>query len=174
MQLLHRRCILELQDTDTVDLENTDYCFGATESYLDYILVVGNVMGIDMFIPNVATNFNFALELNLHLQIKQFKAKHGTLGFNPTGCMLCIAQSPTEDYWLAFPPQDYFVNQLPEFTLDKPYADSRLSTFHYRIVMLFLSFVLTKLPGHAYYLLSPYRCPISDPEFKFGHYTNAL
>ena len=174
MQLLHRRCTLKFKDGDTVDLDDPDYCFGAAESYLDYILVVGDIMGINMFIPNVPANFNFALEINLHLQIKQFKAKHGTLGFDPSGCMLCIGQSPTEDFWLAFPPQDYFVNQLPEFNLSTSYADSRLSSTHSRIIMLFLSYLLTELPSRDYYLFNPYQSDIADPEFKLSYHTNVL
>ena len=172
---MHQRSTLVLDDKYTVDNDSTDYCFSCLNSYLDFILIVGSRIGIDIFIPNCPSDPRFSVDLNLRLQIKEFKAKHGVLGFDPTGAMLCVGETPAEDLWLAFPSDSFLNPEGPPFCMSDEHGDPRLSARHYRIALLFLITLLTKLPGRNYYLIDSHTADLR-PSQKSGIelLTNAL
>jgi hypothetical protein len=87
---LRTRNTLEIDDEFVVDTENPDYCFTSVHHCLDFFLLVGLDPGVDVWIPNRAVDHQFAVRINLRLQIKEFKSKNGMLGFDPSGAMLCL------------------------------------------------------------------------------------
>jgi hypothetical protein len=174
IQRLHQRSKLILDDELVVDTDHPNYCFSCSKSFLDFILVVGSDIGIDMFIPNVPSDPLFSVQLNLRLQIKEFKAKYGVLGFDPTGAMICIGQTPSEDLWLAFPLDEFLQPEGPPFCMADSHGDTRLSARHYRIILVFLITILTKLPGRNFYMLQPERVNLSAQRSGIETQTNAL
>jgi hypothetical protein len=164
---LHQRSTLKIDEEFMVDTQNrNDYCFSCDRTFLDFILIVGAEAGIDMFIPNVVADSHFALELDLRLQIKEFRAKHGALGFNPSGAMLCIAQSPVEDFWLGIAPIEFFDETEPPFVMKGYRGDTRLSRLHYRIIYIFLLTVLETLDGRDFYIQNPHAIDLHLPTFN--------
>jgi hypothetical protein len=151
---LQQRSTLVFDDDYLVDLNDPGYSMSSSKHFLDFILVVGASIGLDMFIPKVLVDHTFSIELNLHLQIKQFRGKHGTLGFDPTGAMWCIGATSSVDLWIGMAPHEYFLDG--DFVPVKDRGDSRLSGRHYRIMLTFVVWLLTKLRARGYELADPY------------------
>jgi hypothetical protein len=174
IRLLHRRSNLVIDESYLVDSDDPTYCFSCSKSFLDFILIVGSGVGIDMFIPNMATNHQYAISLNLQLQIKPFKAKYGTLGFNPSGAMWCLGQTPSEDLWLAMAPNEYFENNGTDFRMSEKHGDTHLSRVHFRIMQIFMISMLAKIEGKHYYIMAPYNIDIFNPETQMEVESNVL
>jgi hypothetical protein len=141
----------------TVGMDDPDYCFSCHKTFLDFILVVGDRMGIDMFVPNVPANHTFAFELNLKNSWREFRCKHGILGFDPTGAMLCVGEGTVETYYIGLAREEYFSGTEPPFNMDEDHGDTRMSEAHYRILIIFLMMMLSDLPGRDFYLFNPHR-----------------
>jgi hypothetical protein len=124
LSILHHHSCLIIDDACTVDINNPNHCFLAKHSYLDYFMIVGTDIGVDMFIPQVPPAMYTAV-LNLHLQIKEFHSKFGRLGFNPSGTILYVGSTGADDLWLAMAP-DTFFNGVED------HGDCCLSTHHYQ------------------------------------------
>jgi hypothetical protein len=151
IRLLSQRSTLKIDEKYFVDIEDPNYFLSCDETYLDFILAVGDQPGIDMFIPNKDTDHSFALELDLSLDFKRFTPKKGVLGFDPTGAMLCIGQTPVQNLWLAMAPYSYFENEDKPFDLSEGYGDTYMDKHHRRIIHVFLSKMLEALRGAHFY-----------------------
>ncbi len=173
ISLLGRRCLFQIDDEYIVDVDDPKYCFTAKNSFLDFFMIVGKSIGLSVFIPQ-SPSPTFTLTLNLKVPIREFRAKYGTLGFDPTGCMLWIGTGYAEDLWLAMAPDAYFDNDSAKFEMSEAYGDTRLSTAHYRMVVSFISHALTKIPGRAFYDFEPYAVDIEAAEPNFHLHLNAM
>jgi hypothetical protein len=153
---LHQRSTLIIDDEYTVPTNHQDFAFSCNEHYLDFILVVGASRGLAMFIPHVLVDHTFSIQLNLRLHIKQFRAKHGTVGFNPTGAMWCVGQTRSEDLWIGMAPNEYFDDADLPFHKAKDCGDTRLTKRHTRIMQTFIVTLLTRLRGRQFEFANPY------------------
>jgi hypothetical protein len=158
---LYQRSVLEIDQEYVIEMDDPNYCMSCSNSFLDYILVVGSNIGLDVFIPNVLTDPTFSIRLNLRLHLKQFTAKYGTLGFDPTGAMLCIAQTPTEDLWIGMAPDRYFCGTEPPFQLAEKYGSTQLSTKHLQMLRIFICHVLSLIQSRNYYLFKTYEISLT-------------
>lgn len=136
-------------------------------------MIVGKSIGLSVFIP-LSPSPTFTLTLNLKLPIREFRSKYGTLGFDPTGCMLWIGTGHAEDLWLAMAPNAYFDGDGTNFEMSEGYGDTRLSTVHYRIVVSFMNHVLIQIPGRAFYEFDPYAVDLDAAEPNFHLHLNAM
>jgi hypothetical protein len=168
------RSNLKIDDEYIVPTDSLEYCFSCNKTFLDFILVVGADTGMDMFIPNVPTDLNFGFQLDLHLRLKEFRAKQGMLGFNPSGAMLCIGQTAVEDMWIAMAPRGFLDKTEPGFVLSEKHGDTRLSPLHHRILLIFLIKMLAELTGRHFYLYDPYEINIETGYGDININTNAL
>ena len=153
---LQQRSTLIIDEDYIIETDDPDYCFSCKKSFLDFILVVGAKKGLAMFIPHVVVDHTFSIDLNLRLHIKQFHAKHGTVGFDTTGAMWCVGQTRSEELWIGMAPNTFFNSEVGTFIKAKDSGDPRLSTRHARIMQTFIIWLLTKLPGRHYELEDPY------------------
>jgi hypothetical protein len=153
---LKTRNKLDIDVEFMVDTEDPNYFFSLPLNCLDFFLLVGLDPGIDVWIPNKETDYTFSVTLNLRLQIKEFKCKNGMLGFDPSGAMLCLGQTPSQDLWLCFAEEDYLEDRRLPFQMNQPHGDTRLSKRHYRIALAYLCFCLTKLTAQSFYLIDDY------------------
>jgi len=153
---LHRHSKLIFDDEYVVDTLDPDFCFSCKKHFLDFILVVGSSKGLSMWIPNVVVDHRFSIDLNLRLQIKEFRAKHGNVGFDYTGAMWCLGQTRSEELWIGMAPNTYFEDGEATIIKAKDCGDSRLTARHYRMMLSFIVWLLTKLPGRQYALEDQY------------------
>lgn len=109
--------------------------------YIDMLVCVGRDIGLGAIIPNQIINSLYSIQLNFRQRNKEFKAKHNRLGFNPTGCMLWIGNMPSssDDVWIAWAQE----NSDDDDNATIP-SNTCLSEKHYRIVIMFFAFVLSK------------------------------
>lgn len=156
----------------TVDVNDPDYTFTASKSYLDFFLLVGTTCGIDTFIPLQPVH-DFTITVDLHRPTKQFRAKYGTLGFNPSSSMLYVGSTSAEDLWLALAPEMYIEGTPADFHLRDRY-DSRLSARQYRMIIAFLAQVFQSLEGREFYVTNPYEFDPDGLSPEFDSHTNLM
>ncbi|KAF8326750.1 hypothetical protein F5887DRAFT_1084263 [Amanita rubescens] len=110
--------------------------------YVDMLVCVGRRIGLGAIIPNQVMNSLYSIQVDFRNRLKEFKAKHNRLGFNPTGCMLWIGKMPSaDDVWIAW------VQENSEEEDNIASSTTCLSERHHRIVIMFFAFVLNKC-GH--------------------------
>jgi hypothetical protein len=172
MSLLHKRVKLEIDPSKKVRMDDADFAFSCTKSYLDFLMIVGDKRGLDMFLPKRASGTGFTLSLRLDLQIKEFRVKHGNLGFDPTGCMLCVGMMANEDLWIGMAPGSYFEEVGATFNMNERHGDTRLTVARYRQMLAYIIYTLTKLDDHYIYVHEPYRINLGDGPHNLR--TNAL
>ncbi|KAG2063361.1 hypothetical protein BDR04DRAFT_1163843 [Suillus decipiens] len=160
INFLHRRSVLRLDDDFYYDNEDEMLAWDASHHFLDFCLVVGGSIGLHALLPNKVVDHTFSIALNLCLPARLFRPKFGKLGFDPTGCMLAIGTGPSCEYWLAFCPQENLddldiANNVPLLS-DRRHGDTRLSSSHFRMVVMFLAYALSNNPNLPIYVMHRY------------------
>jgi hypothetical protein len=170
---LHQRCRLIIDNHFIIDADDQNFCFSANKSFVDFFMLIGRASGLDVFIPS-QPHPTFTVTLDFHLPVKEFKAKYGVLGFDPSGAILYIGSTSAEDLWLGFPPNDYFDGIANAFRLDEDHQDTRMSARHYRMVIAFLSYAMTKIPGRDFYIFDKYSIDPDGDAANFGAHSNIM
>ncbi|KAG1758543.1 hypothetical protein EDD22DRAFT_997786 [Suillus occidentalis] len=158
--LLQRRSVLRFDDDLCYDNEDEMLAWDASNHFLDFCLVVGGSIGLHALLPNKVVDHTFSIALNLCLPARLFRPKFGKLGFDPTGCMMAIGTGPSCEYWLAFCPQenldDLDVANTAPLLSDRQHGDTRLSSSHFRMAVMFLAYALSKNPNLPIYIMHQY------------------
>ncbi|KAG2084372.1 hypothetical protein BD769DRAFT_1682215 [Suillus cothurnatus] len=160
INLLHRRSVLRLDDDLYFSSDDEMLAWDGSKHFLDFCLVVGGRPGLHAFLPNRVVDHTFSLTLNLCLPTRLFRPKFGKLGFDPSGCMMALGTSPSAELWLAFCPRENLddvniANEAPLLS-DKQHGDTRLSSSHFRMAVMFIAHALSKNPDMPIYVMHPY------------------
>src|SRR5262245_24611294 len=172
MSLLHKRVNLRIDASERARMDDGRYAYSCSKAYLDFLMIVGDGMGLHMFIPQSVGNTGFELTLRIDLQVKEFHVKHGNLGFDPTGCMMCVAIMDNEDLWIGMAPPTYFEDVESTFDMNQRHGDTRLSLAHHRQMVAYILKIVQELPDMSIYVTNPYAVNLG--EGPHGLYTNAL
>jgi hypothetical protein len=173
LNTLNRRCALQIDDEFVVDESDPNYCFSASRSFLDFIMLIGATPGLRVFLQSTPSP-SFVAELNLHLPIREFRAKYGSLGFNPTGSMLYFGSIESQHLWIAMAPNTYFDGSGEKFEMNEAHGDTRLSARHYRMVIAFLSTIFAGLEDRHFYYFEEYKVNLGDGQVNFDDNTNLM
>ncbi|KAG1778099.1 hypothetical protein EV702DRAFT_1044795 [Suillus placidus] len=96
--------VMRGQDNTGPTWEQTPICnmtLSAFERhFLNFVLVVSGVIGLDAFLPNTISDHTFTGTLDFGLQTKQFRPKFGKSWFDPTGSMMAIGNGGACELWL--------------------------------------------------------------------------
>jgi hypothetical protein len=144
------------------------------EHRLDFLMTVSASLGLWAATPNVNVDHNFTLELDLKKPYRDFKGKYGKLGFDPKGRILFIGKSRNDDVWLAMAPWSFFDDSADNLPAGYLTGDTRMSTKHYRMVVMFFGFLLSQLPDRGFTCIDKYGVDLSVPDPNFFLYTNIL
>ncbi|KAG2335701.1 hypothetical protein BDR05DRAFT_953879 [Suillus weaverae] len=160
INLLHRRSVLRLDDDLYYGSDDDMLAWDGSKHFLDFCLVVGGRPGLHALLPNRVVDHTFSLALNLCLPTRLFRPKFGKLGFDPTGCMMALGTAPSSELWLAFCPRENLedsevANDAPLLS-EKKHGDTRLSSSHFRMAVMFLAHALSQNPDLPIYLMHPY------------------
>lgn len=140
-----------------VPLNDPTHIFSCECSYLDFVLIVGSRLGLDLFMPNVTVDYSFKATFDFKHRIKEFHAKYGKLGFNPSGAMWWIGELPSsESMWIGMAPKSFLSGADDSFCMTEAHGDTRLNTKHYGMMVTFMANCLSQIPGLHYYCLEPY------------------
>jgi hypothetical protein len=162
MSLLHKRVKLEIDPSKKARMDDPDFAFSCSKSYLDFLMIVGDTRGLDMFLPKRPSGTGFTLSLRLDLQIKEFRVKHGNLGFDPTGCMMCVGMMANEDLWIGMAPRSYYDDVGSTFNMNEGHGDTRLTVARHRQMVAYIIHTLSKLRDHHIYVGDPYSINLGD------------
>ncbi|KAG0697258.1 hypothetical protein DFH29DRAFT_1022910 [Suillus ampliporus] len=177
IKLLHRRVNLVLDTDLKLRSDDPKLLWKGSKHFLDFILVVSGSIGLHAFIPRTIADHNYTLTLDLRLQSRQFRPKFGKLGFDPTGSMMAIGNGQSTELWLGFCPVGHvediaLANESP--LLSEKHGDTRLTSVHYRMGVMFLASVLSQIPSlpiHVMYAYGPQR---DFRDWKIEDATNVL
>jgi hypothetical protein len=147
-----------------------------TESTIDFQMTVANRMGLSALLPNAPSAHLFGFDLDLKKDYKEFRAKHGVLGFDPAGCMLFIGRSSNnEDVFLAMAPEEFLTGRGRTRQPKKPSGSSRMSKRHYRQMVIMLAYFLAEMGRHPYIRLGrPYDLDLESKDAEFDKLTDVL
>jgi hypothetical protein len=147
--LLGRRINLRFDNDYVYPSDDVNLMWDAKKHFLDFILIVSDAIGLYSFLPNTVSDHTFTITLDFRLQSRTFKAKFGKLGFDPTGSMMAIGEGNGCELWLGFCPlanidDINIANEVP--LLNEKHGDTHLSTVRFRMAVMFMAFVLSKIP----------------------------
>ncbi|KAH7917232.1 hypothetical protein BV22DRAFT_1135578 [Leucogyrophana mollusca] len=86
------------------------------DHFLDFLLVVSGKIGLHAWLPSLGGDYRFHIEFDLTHRYYQWSAKHGHLGFDPTGRMLFVGHRGQEEIWIAMVPLLYTLYDEDEDT----------------------------------------------------------
>ncbi|KAG0697442.1 hypothetical protein DFH29DRAFT_1003759 [Suillus ampliporus] len=177
IKLLHRRVNVTLDPELKLRTDDPKLLWKGSKHFLDFILVVSGKIGLHAFLPKTLADHNFSLTLNLRLQCRQFRPKFGKLGFDPTGSMMAIGDGQSTELWLGFCPvgniEDIeLANESP--LLSEKHGDTRLTSIHYRMGVMFLACILSQIPSMPVHVMFPYGPHPEFHEWKIQDATNVL
>jgi hypothetical protein len=177
LALLGSRHHITFGETHTVNASDPNLMWNMDRSFLDLIVCVGNGLGLGPAIPNCSTHHALEFKLDLTRLDRQFTAKHVNLGFDPTGSVMWIGQSPTgEDVWLAFvtpESQEDKSNPSDDFTVNRRSrkGTSTAMTLHQqRRIFMFLATMLQTISYRDCTIYEDY--PIVSDITEFENATN--
>ncbi|KAG1793563.1 hypothetical protein EV424DRAFT_1354195 [Suillus variegatus] len=144
INLLHRRSVLRLDDDLYYQSDNDMLAWDGTKHFLDFFLVVGGSVGLHALLPNKVVDHTFSMALNLCLPTRLFRPKFG----------------PSSQLWLAFAPRENLedldiANDVPLLS-ERVHGNTRLSSSHFRMAVMFLAHALSKNPALSIYVMHPY------------------
>ncbi|KAG1720751.1 hypothetical protein EDB19DRAFT_1835830 [Suillus lakei] len=157
---LLRRTNLRIDPQFTYATDDGKLLWDASRHFLDFVLVVSGAIGLDAFLPNTISDHTFTVTLDFRLQTRQFRPKFGKLGFDPTGSMMAIGNGGACELWLGFCPlvnmEDLSVADGAPLLNEKKHGDTRLSSRHFRMAVMFIAYALAKIPTMPIHLMHTY------------------
>ncbi|KAG2090773.1 uncharacterized protein F5147DRAFT_780230 [Suillus discolor] len=173
---LLRRTNLCIDPKFTYASDDSRLLWDASRHFLDFVLVVSGTLGLDAFLPNTISDHTFTVTLDFRLQTKQFRPKFGKLGFDPTGSMMAIGNGSACELWLGFCPlanvEDLSVADEAPLLNKKKHGDTRLSSRHFRMAVMFMAYALAKIPTMPIHLMHTYGTDEDFSSWKIKDVTN--
>lgn len=177
VDLLKKRAHLEIDSKFMISPHSANLVWQTKNHFLDFLLVVSRDIGLDACIPTRAVDHQWTCTWNLHQSYREFNAKYGKLGFDPTGRMLCAGRVGPEFIWFAFCPREVIEGEevFDDVHCPQPLkaGDTRLLPLHYRMFMMFLADVLAAMPFRHIHVQHPWG-DIDEDGWTIGERTNLL
>lgn len=171
---LDSRSRIHLDSALTFRSDSNMLLWNMKQHHLDYLMTVSSVIGLWAAIPNVRSDHTFSFKLILDQPYRDYKDKYGKLGFDPKGRMLFIGQCRNDNVWLAFCPWATLDKVADDVEAGYCTGDTRLSTAHYRMIIMFLAKALCSLSDHGFTLAADYNTDLDSPKADFYLSTNIM
>jgi hypothetical protein len=131
-------------------------CWNASGHFLDFLLIVPSVAGMQAVLPNLDHDNRYCFKINFSRQFVEWRSHFGKLGFDPNGRMLHIGQWNTDSIWMAWVPNSFFEKDSADVPAGYKTGSSLLSKKHYRMIMYFFAFLFNKMAFKDITLRTPY------------------
>jgi hypothetical protein len=154
--------------------DHTSLFWDLREHRLDFLMTVSASIGLWAATPNINVDHNYVFQLDLTKPYRDFKGKYGKLGFDPKGRILFIGKSRNDDVWLAMAPWSSFDDSADNMPAGHVTGDTRLSTKHYRMLVMFFAYLLSQLRDRGFTCIDKYGVDLSDSDPSFVIHTNIL
>jgi hypothetical protein len=175
INLLSKRNKIYIDPKFMLEFGNREIYMDTTQTMIDYQLVVSNSIGFSILLPNAENDHRFKFDMDLKSPQKQFKGKHGMVGFDTKGRMLYLGRANNEDVYLAMAPNDFLGGTSELCAAGHSTGSSVMSRRHYRqMVMMFAHFV-ADIPSLAYDTLGNiYRLDLEEKSPAWWTITNIM
>jgi len=174
IRFLNQRLKIKVDSDLRCLLEDDNLLWGVKVNRLDYILTVADKPGLWPILPNSSSNHTYAFNLDLSKPYRDFKAKYARLGFDPKGSMLLIGTCRNDDVWLALVPHTFTQGISRDLPPGYVTGDTRLSTPHYRILVMFLAVAMASIPERGFTCHNLYAVDLHSSYSDIAIYTNIL
>lgn len=172
-RLLRKKVALDREDRKhAVRVDDPNIQFQIKKHFLDFLLVVSKRPGLRAIIPP-APNHAWSLTFDLRNPYRQFSAKHGILGFDPSECMVHIGQCGQDLLWMAWVPKERWEAGKPIPAAQC--TSSALRGNRMRCALTFLACSASKIPDRQVHLMGNAKYgkpPQGDGPWKFKHTSN--
>jgi hypothetical protein len=147
MELLQKRVQIDMQASQLITRSNDkDLSWNPDIHYIDLMICVPRGLGLAALLPNRRRMHTYEFTLNMETNYRTFSAKFAKLGFDPTGAMVWMGQSPSaEDVWLAWAPTDSLNIDCEDVPPGTCQGSTKLSTRHYRMSTMFMASMLESI-----------------------------
>lgn len=166
IDLLSKRMKIDFRSDDlltSVDANNV--AWDLNEHFLDFMVCVGEGLGLGPIIPNQEVNSLYQVSLDFGERYRVFHARYAKLGFCAKHSMLWIGKTPaSEDIWIAWVPK----NGGDEDEDDKDSSTTVLSQRHYRLTVILFAKMLTKIGYRDITVMDEYPDLTNDDDFMFA------
>lgn len=171
---LNLRSKIKIDPEMQIPYNDNNIFWGLREHRLDYLLTVSASIGLWAATPNVNVDHNYTFNLDLKKPYRDFKGKYGKLGFDPKRRFLYLGKSRNDDVWLAMAPWSFFETSGEDIPSGHITGDTRLTTKHYRMIVMFFAHLLSKLVDRGFTCVDTYGINLEDGDPCFFIHTNIL
>ena len=144
LNMLTERWGVEIDESFRLRVGSGKVMMHTDETKLDYHLTVANCIGLSALLPNTTTSIQFTLEMDLKKPYREFKGKHGMVGFDTRARMLYIGKCMSEDVFLAMAPKKFISGKGEGCKAGHSTGSPLMSRRHSRMVRLMLLHFLTR------------------------------
>lgn len=173
ISMLNNRTRIRIDRDFLAKPEDDDIVWDSDKSTIDFMLCVGADMGLKAAIP-LDANRLWTVKILLKMPYREFKDKHGHLGFDPTGRMLYFGQRDGEDIWLGMLPRPFLDGHVEDVPTGTCTGSPRMKARHYRQIVMILAKVLHGLRNRAFICHDIYSLDLEGPSPHFDLYTDIL
>lgn len=138
LNFLSYRWAVEVDDEFCHQVGAGKVMMDTNETMLDYHLTVANCLGFSALLPNAVTSIRFSFEMDLKKHYREFKGKHGMVGFDTRGRMLYVGKCMNEDVFLAMAPKSVVTGETEACHAGHSSGSTQMSRRHLRMVTLML------------------------------------
>ena len=150
MRLLSRQHQLDIGQQHRLDVDDPDMSIGVGPHYLDFVMYVGDRLGLDAVLPNIAMDHTWRLSLNFSTIQKLWPDGRATrLPFNTRGRMMYVGRRMEEHVWLSMVPNEWLI---PDHKLNATGAwpqlnapTSAMASKHVLMLVMFMAHVFSTL-----------------------------
>jgi hypothetical protein len=174
IQFLDNRTKIKVDSDLQVDPNDDRLLWSLNDHRLDYLLTVSSSIGLWAATPRIQSDHNFALNLDFHQPYRNFKGKYGKLGFDPKERMLYIGRSKNDEVWLAMAPWTFLDGMADDVPPGHLTGDTRMSTPHYRMLVMFFAYILSSLEDRPFTCDDPYGPSVFNSNPNLSLYTNIM
>ena len=174
IQSLHQRLKIKVDSNLRCLLEDDNLLWDVKVNRLDYILTVADKIGLWPILPRSTSDHTYTFNLDLSKPYRNFKAKYARLGFDPKASILFIGTCRNDDVWLALVPHTFSQGVGCDLPPGYVTGDTRLSTSHYRMVVMFLAAAMASIPDRGFTCHNKYGASLHGSNPDFSMHTNIL
>lgn len=142
IDLLSNRHKIMIDERFRLEFGRRQILLDTSQTMIDYQLVVANSIGFEILLPNAANDHRFSFNMDLKRPQKQFKGKHGMVGFDTKGRMLYLGRANNEEVYLTMAPNEFLGGYFEACPAGYSTGSSVMCRRHYRqMVMMFAHFL---------------------------------
>jgi len=175
INLLSKRNKISIDKKFMLEFGNREILMDTSHTMIDYQLVVANSIGFSILLPNAVNDHRFKFDMDLKSPQKQFKGKHGMVGFDTKGRMLYLGRANNEDVYLAMAPNDFLGGTSELCAAGHSTGSSVMRRRHYRQMVMMFAHFLAEIPSLAYNTLgNVYNLNLEEERPRWSAITNIM